>query len=787
MKHQVSTEVRYDDEIDLMELLHILVKEKKTVFITMLIVILLSLGGALYERDQSKKASVILNVSKGYTADSLLVTNVLEKVYRKNNVREKNDISLDKFRNEFIITPIIPKEIEEKKEFLAKKGESLDYIPTNYRVDLRVGSISESKNILEDYSIYLNEYYRALNESTYRFKQFDSNILNDEKYNYEDYLKILDERKATMKNLIKGRENLRTDYASYGFGYRKIQIALKNLESIRIDDLKNYLLATNIVRNPDKFKSEYVNKKIALENRINEKKRKQKIIKKLLDEYKFEDSGIIVPKGMKISIGNNEKEKYYTELMDNYLKTENELATLQQQLDELIYISKNFKIGTEAERAYILESLKNIVKRYNNIVSQVNILEIKENYIDNAALIKLAAPIEIISNSKAKLILAVGIVMGVFLGIMMAFIKSFYNSFKNFRKGVMVLALFSFIGVNSYSKEEVTLQFTHKEMKAGLNPDKTPFNLDEILIKEFLVKKLNVSMENSKNITIDPIFPKGSLNIVEERLKKVEENYLYLPTEYKITLDFKNSSEDKRIKENIIREFPLFYINYFSQNSSEGFDYLKSYNSYREILKALDNLMIGLTAEIELRKENAETKEIFYEYTNLGVELNKIKNISYKNVLDYIKSNNIVSNIALEKTLLDGENHYITLELNALKAQEKIYSNALKEYKIGEKQASISENGDISISSDAELREKQYIDMSKTYLNNLNRENTLKIQFLEYLRLMKEMKEPTEEQGYRINKELLEIQNELNNMIVKMSGIELKDYKREYIGSVKVF
>lgn len=490
---------------------------------------------------------------------------------------------------------------------------------------------------------------------------------------------------------------------------------------------------------------------------------------------------------MKISIGNNEKEKYYTELMDNYLKTENELATLQQQLDELIYISKNFKIGTEAERAYILESLKNIVKRYNNIVSQVNILEIKENYIDNAALIKLAAPIEIISNSKAKLILAVGIVMGVFLGIMMAFIKSFYNSFKNFRKGVMVLALFSFIGVNSYSKEEVTLQFTHKEMKAGLNPDKTPFNLDEILIKEFLVKKLNVSMENSKNITIDPIFPKGSLNIVEERLKKVEENYLYLPTEYKITLDFKNSSEDKRIKENIIREFPLFYINYFSQNSSEGFDYLKSYNSYREILKALDNLMIGLTAEIELRKENAETKEIFYEYTNLGVELNKIKNISYKNVLDYIKSNNIVSNIALEKTLLDGENHYITLELNALKAQEKIYSNALKEYKIGEKQASISENGDISISSDAELREKQYIDMSKTYLNNLNRENTLKIQFLEYLRLMKEMKEPTEEQGYRINKELLEIQNELNNMIVKMSGIELKDYKREYIGSVKVF
>lgn len=463
MNHQVSTEVRQDDEIDLMELLQILVKEKKTIFITTILVILLSLGGALYERDISKKASIILSVGEGYNQESLLVSNVLEKVYRENGIREKDKISLDKFREEFKIVGIIPKDISDKKEFLAKSGQTLEYTPTSYRVDLRVGSISESEKILNDYSKSLNEYYRALNESRYRFKYFDGDILNDEKYNYEDYLKILDERKDSLKTLIDGREDSRVDYASYGFGYRKIQLELENLETIRIQDLKNYLLATNIVRNPEKFQSEFLNRKIALENSIKEKKEVANNYKKLLNSYRFEGENIVVPKGVKVTMGDNQKEKYYVELMDNYLKAENELTDLQQKLDELIYISKNLKVGTEVQKEYILNSLKAIVKNYNDIVQQVNILEVKENYINNGALIKLAAPIEIVSNSKAKLILAVGLVLGVFLGVMMAFVKNFYHSFKKFNKAVMMMALFCFMGVNSYSKEEITLQFTHKE------------------------------------------------------------------------------------------------------------------------------------------------------------------------------------------------------------------------------------------------------------------------------------------------------------------------------------
>lgn len=787
MKHQVSTEFREDDEIDLMELLQILAKEKKTIFVTTVLVTLLSLGGALYERNVSKKASAILSIGKGYTQEDLLVNNVLEKVYRENGIRNKNDISLDEFRDEFKISGIIPKEITEKQEFLAKSGQTLEYKPTSYRVDLRVGTIGESKNILEDYYESLNGYYRELNESKYRFKYFDESILNDEKYNYDDYLKILEERKKALKDLIDGRENTRLSYASYGFGYRNIQLELENLETIRIQDLKNYLFATNIVRNPEKFQSEFANRKIVLENTIKEKKEEANNYKKLLNSYKFEGENIVVPKGVKVSIGDNQKEKYYVELMNNYLNTKNKLIDLQQQLEELIYISKNLKVGTKAEQEYILESLKAIIRDYNNIVQQVNVLEIKENYIDNGALIKLAAPIEVVSNSKAKLILAVGVVMGVFLGVMMAFIKSFYHSFKKFNKGAMMIAVFCFMGLNSYSKEEITLQFTHKDIKQGLNPDKTPFNLNETLIKEFLVKKLEVSSEELKNITITPIFPVKSINSTENRLKAGEEGYLYVPTEYVLTLNLKDKAEEKRIKDELIKEFPNFYIDSFLQNVNGEYNFLKEYSNYRDMAKALDNLINSISSEIEVRKKNADTKEMFYEYNNLAVELNKVRDISLRDALNYIKSNNLVSNMNLEKTLLNGEDKYIMLKLNSLKNRETIYESILKSYTVNEKQASVLESGDISMSSDTGLREKQYIDISKTYLNNLNKENSLKIELLENTRLSKNMKEPDNEQKDRINKELLTVQNEANDIINRMVEIELRDYRREYIGSVKVF
>ncbi|MGL4971139.1 MAG: hypothetical protein ACRC45_05870, partial [Cetobacterium sp.] len=428
-------------------------------------------------------------------------------------------LSLDEFRDEFKISGIIPKDIEDSRAFLAKSGATLEYTPTSYKIDFRVGNIAESRAVLDSYITELNSYYRTQKESTYRFKNFDSSILDDKKYNYEDYITILESRKAALKALIAGRENQKLNYVSYGFGYRELQIELNNLENIRIQNLKNYLLATNIVRDKDKFSSEFVNRKFRLETDIKEKKEVANNYKSLLNSYKVENNTMVIPKGVKITLGDNEKEKYYVELMNNYLKTEKEVLTLEETLKELIYISKNLKTGTESEQQYIMESLRKIIASYNSIVALANQLEAKENYIANGELIKIASPIEVVSNSKAKLILAVGVVMGVFLGVMMAFMKNFYHSFKKASKGMTAIAMFLFLGVNSYSKEEITIGFTHKEIKEGLNPDRTPFDLNETLVNNYFIGVLNLDVAELNKISIRPIYPLGSIKTTESRLK----------------------------------------------------------------------------------------------------------------------------------------------------------------------------------------------------------------------------------------------------------------------------
>lgn len=790
MNHRVSTEFRHDDdEIDLIELLMILVRERTTIFITMILVTFLSLGGALFERNVSKRAAVILTPKSSTFAESnFLVVGVLEKVYFENDIRAKQKITLDEFRDEFKIEGVVPKSIEDKRIFLAKNAETLAYNPTSYKISLRVGSISESERVLQNYVDNLNSYYREQQESTYRFKEFDSGILEDDRYNYQDYIRILEARKSALKELIKGRESTRLNYVSYGFGYRDIKIALDNLESIRIQELKNYLLATNIVKDKEKFQSEFINRKFRLENSIKEKKEQAINYKTLVDNYKFDNNDMVVPKGVKIALGDNAREKYYTELMSNYLKTENEALNLQEELKELIYINKNLRVANNTEKEYIVDRLKMIITDYNSIVGKANRLEAKENHIDNGKLVKIASPVEVISNSKAKLILAVGIVMGVFLGVVMAFLKNFYHSFKNAGKGLLAIGMFFFIGINSYSKEEVVIGFTHKEMKQGLNPDRTPFDLSDVLLKGYLVDKLGLPISEMKDVTITPIFPANSLNSVEKRLKDGEMGYLYVPTEYRVTLNLKDSKMEKEMKERLILEFPTFYINYFLEISTGDHpDYLAQYDNYRDTMRALSNLMSGLKEEIEQRKANASTKEIFYEYNNLGIELSRTSDVRYRDIVNFIRSNHLVRDVALEKIFLTGENRYINLTLESLSSKKKTYVSILKNYSTGERSAQILESGDLAMSADSGLREKQYIDISKTYVSNLNFENSLKIKLLENERNFKEMRLPTEVEMNRLKREFKEVQEELNSIVDRMVAVELRDYRREYIGSVKVF
>ena len=61
--YQLEKIENYDDEIDLMEIVATLVKEKVTILVTFILVSAISLGVALYERSNAKKAATILSVN----------------------------------------------------------------------------------------------------------------------------------------------------------------------------------------------------------------------------------------------------------------------------------------------------------------------------------------------------------------------------------------------------------------------------------------------------------------------------------------------------------------------------------------------------------------------------------------------------------------------------------------------------------------------------------------------------------------------------------------------------
>ena len=696
MEGKVSRGNYEEDEIDLIELLMILIKEKKTIAVTAITVILVVLGVAFFERDMSKTVQVIISPKiENFKSTDILISGVLEKVYSKNDIRVKNKKSLDQFREKFKVAAIIPEEIQDKRVFLAKYGETLEYVPTSYKIDLRIGSISQSQKIMNDYIEALNFYYKEKNQSTYRFKNFDASILDDNKYNYEDYLGILESRKTSLKALIDGREKEKLNYVSYGFGYRELQIELDNLENIKIQNLRNYLLATNIVRDKEKFRSEFINKKFGLETQIKEKKEIANNYKNLLNSYKIDTTSTVVPKGIKIDFGDNEKEKYYIELMSSYLKAEKEVLDLEETLKAIIYINENLKIGNENEQRYIMDSLRDIIASYNSIVALANILETKENHIENGQLIKIASPVEIVSDSKGQLILVVGITLGIFFGIMMAFLKNFYHSFKKANKAIVAVALFLFVGVSSYSKEELTLGFTHKELKNGLNPDGTPFDLNETLIRDYFIGVLNLDATELNKITITPILSPWSIKNKENRFKSGEKDYLYLPTEYALTLNLSDSKLEKEVAHKLRTQFPKFYIENLLGVEDIKIEYLDKDKSYRDILGAFTTLINGLRTEIEQRKDKAVTREIFYEYNNLAVELNKIVDVSYRDTLNFIKSNNLVKDKNLETIYLIGENRYIILSLESLKIEKKTYEDVLKNYSIGGKEAKIVDSESI--------------------------------------------------------------------------------------------
>lgn len=772
-----------DDEIDLMELLAILVREKVTILVTFIIVSAISLGVALHMRDAGKSAAVIIKLDSPELKNkkiNLLPPNVLEKVYIKEKIAEKENISLDNFREAFKISGIIPQEIKTQMEFAEKKGETIDYIPENYSIQLRIGDLETSKKILEEYIQGLNNEFKNTYESKYRAEIIDTSIVDNTTSEYQDILELIKKDRDILDNVINEKLKTNISYVSYGFGYRDIQIKIKNLENIKINKIESYLEATNIVKNPDSFKAISTGRIDKLKLLLDEKLKVQKDYLSIIENQKIKEKATTIPKGLKLELENNEEDEYYSALINSNIKLQNEISNIKNQIKILELKNINLKIGTENEILYIKNSIKNIINDYNMIIEEFNQLGLQENKIKYGEMLKKASPITIVSESKAKLILAAGIVLGLFMGILMAFLKEFFKSFKKYLGVVVVFFLITSIG---YSQEKFVISFSHKEITRGQNPDKTPLNIEK-LIQDYIKK--NYSIEDNIKINVTPIAMEDSYEKVKNRLVS-DSSYLYIPTQYIVSLEIGDSAKEKEITDNIKAQFSNFYIDSFL-NKNENFSNKESFKkeNYTERLDALNNALTGIEEDIENRKfieMNNKKKE---EYDRISFEIWKIRNSIYRDLESYIVSNNLAINVEKEKILLSGEKTILLRELDIIKEKIAFYSTLLSKYNLGSNEVVVLENGDLAVKNKSSIKEKQYLEISNNNLKLLEKEKEINRKVLEIEKLSTSLRKVTEKEALVLDEKFKILEKEIFLLEQKIKYIELRDYKREYDSSVRI-
>lgn len=782
MNQQLPVEFK-DDEIDLKELLAVIVKEKKIVFLTFVIVFFVSLIGAFYFRSVNREVLTVLRVNNNsiYGHIDLMSDSVLERVYSKNNIKEKEDISLDEFKNRFEIVGIVPESVKIKQEYLEKNGDTMKYTPKDYIVKVRVGSIDESKKILNDYCKELNAELQYRNESRYRFKRMSLDLLKNRNYDYQDYLDIIKQRKGVIKSNMEDKSSKKLDYVSYGFGYRDALNGIINLEDINIDELQNYLDATKIVRNLETFNSSYSDRMETLRNQLNLKLRQRDDYKKILDNLKDESEDLTVPQGMKVELDDNPREVYYTTVVSEYMEIENDIEELTNQIERLEIKNKGVRVPNKEEEEYITKSLEGVFNEYNKIIDLINELEIQENTIEYGEIVQKISPIIIESDSKLLLIIiCIEFVIGIFMGVMMAFVK---NYFKDFKKYLPLLLMFLIIGAKGYAKEELLFVITHKEMKLSQNPDKTPFDLKKEII-DFISKDMKIEDYDENNITVEPVSDEDGYLKAKELLEKSEDTR-YIPTEYLVTI--KDSKNEKEIANSLRDKFANYYINRFFQATRYGLA-LSKRDTYRERLREASNRLDSIQEYITNRRNQGISREKSNEFRNMELEIWRIKNTEYRDLKTYLNSKKIVVNADVEKIVLAGEKENIERALKNRAEKAKFYDSILKNYSLKKgNSATVLSDGNITISNKNGAKEKQYIEISHKYAKILDSINVLKKRLVENESLSQNMRVPTEEEKKNVEASFEALEKDINDLNENMKKIELRDYKREYSGSVKVF
>ncbi|MDU1911884.1 hypothetical protein [Fusobacterium sp.] len=425
-----------DEEIDLMELVKILLNHKlMLIVVTISIIFISGIAGYILNKKNMITSVVIelnypeleigLNPDKTpFLKDNLVSINTLNTVFaefKKDKIKVKEFAD---FRNSLSIEGVIPDNVSQKIETALKKGETLSYYPTQYKVKLK----EMNKNVLERLSI------EAVEEFEEKYKPKSEILLMgrvNNIYDYDDYILLFNEKIRSLK--LNFSLDYKINYYSkiLGYSFNELNNRIDNIQNIELKKLESFLDIKGLSNSKNtreiKLRADIKFLNLRKEKLIGE----SKVIKNILDEYKPTNRQIVVPSMGELGIKLETENEYYSKLIEKYLLVNTSIENIgyeikfkEEEISKIVY-------PTEEENKMINESINLLATRLNEVIEDANIIN-KEFYeVKYGNMIKILTPVEISNSGKPMILfLGVGAVLGLFASIFLIFICEFIKNYK---------------------------------------------------------------------------------------------------------------------------------------------------------------------------------------------------------------------------------------------------------------------------------------------------------------------------------------------------------------------
>lgn len=428
------------DEIDLIELVHVVLRHKIIIIAITLIFFLVSgiSSVMMYKKSKLHQTIVTFNFKEKlenknpdlseFNIDSIKSPAILKKVKEK---FPKLDITLNDLAASIYLTPIIPSNEKSKMIEAEKKGEEYKYFPNQYYVSFKYFKDKQDREIL---STIIDEYEKFYINNHKNIIVAGKVVLEDS-YSFNDSFQFLDNSLSRLLQIVDLKDKSFVS-PTLGKTLEDINLELDNLKNIELHKYKVKFMSSIASRNSSDL-GETLNLRIVDKKReLLKEQGRLDVLKKLLSDYNVQEKEtLVLVEGKAVSV--TDKSDYYLNMLNKITLTSIKISDYKLEISDLLdklKKSKNKNVDQDLIKNQLLSLENDIVMKINNLTNQINTVIKEKNDIYYSNIIQKAEIIEAAQNNIVKITL-VATIFGLILGIFISFVIEVYKKvFKNVKR-----------------------------------------------------------------------------------------------------------------------------------------------------------------------------------------------------------------------------------------------------------------------------------------------------------------------------------------------------------------